>query len=184
VIYLSAGHSNKDPGATAHGRREADILVEFRNIVSFYLSRAKVPHDMDGEGTDNLPLSAAIREVGRNRPAVEFHCNAAAPPQPKLVNGKWVTPPLASGVETLSAAKDLVLGANICKGISDTLGIRNRGAKPENAGQHHRLAFVQAGGIIVELFFITNPDDLRAYDERKWLAARSVAGVLMTYAGY
>ncbi|MEO6657919.1 MAG: hypothetical protein ABIM73_06560, partial [Arenimonas sp.] len=63
--------------------------------------------------------------------------------------------------------------------LSNSLGIRNRGAKPENARQHHRLAFVQAGGIIVELFFITNGNDLLAYDAKKWLAARAVAEVLL-----
>ena len=64
-----------------------------------------------------------------------------------------------------------------------TLGIRDRGAKPENAGQHHRLAFVRSGGIIVELFFLTNPSDMAAYDARKWMAAREVAAVLAGEAG-
>jgi N-acetylmuramoyl-L-alanine amidase len=167
-IYLSAGHSGTDPGAVAFGRREADIAVEFRNIVAFYLHRAGVAYDMDGEGTENLPLPEAVREARQHGIAVEFHCNAAAP--------------AATGVETLSAPGDMLLGAKLCKAIADGLAIRNRGAKPENAGQHHRLAFVQAGGIIVELFFITNPADLAAYDARKWLAARNVAAVLMEAA--
>ena len=36
----------------------------------------------------------------------------------------------------------------------------------------------QAGGMVVEPFFLTNSGDLAAYDARKWLAARAVAGVL------
>jgi N-acetylmuramoyl-L-alanine amidase len=169
-IFLSAGHSGTDPGAMAFGRREADIAVEFRNIVSFYLSRAKVEHDLDGEGTANLPLADTVRRTRlRNDLEVEFHCNANESPK-------------ATGVETLSAARDMVLGAKLCKAIADGLAIRNRGAKPENAGHHSRLAFVGAGGIIVELFFITNPADLAAYDARKWLAARNVAAVLMEAA--
>jgi len=168
-IFLSAGHSNTDPGAVANGRREADIAVEFRNLVQFYLLRAGVPHETDGHGTDNLPLREAVVRARRHPIGVEFHCNAATTQ--------------ATGVETLSADADFKLATDICRAISGALGIRNRGAKPENAGQHHRLAFVQAGGIIVELFFLTNPSDLAAYDARKWLAARAVADVLIKEAG-
>lgn len=164
MIFLSAGHSETDSGAVAFGRKEADIAVEFRNIVSFYLMQAAIPHMVDGRGTDNIPLAQTIRQIGNSRPAIEFHCNAG--------------PPTASGVETLSAPKDVVLCNKICEAISDVFNIRNRGAKPENAGQHHRLAFVQAGGVIVELFFITSAKDLAAYDGKKWLAARAVARVL------
>lgn len=164
-VFLSAGHGGTDPGAVAHGRREADIAVEFRNIVAFYLQREGIPHELDGHGTENLPLRLAVERAKRHPIGVEFHCNAAAAAS-------------ATGVETLSAPKDMQLGARICEAISGALGLRNRGAKPENAGQHHRLAFVQAGGVIVELFFITNPADLAAYDARKWLAARDVAAVL------
>lgn len=164
-VFLSAGHSGVDPGAVAFGRREADIAVEMRNILSFYLHRAGVPHELDGAGTENLPLSQAVTMARKHPIAVEFHCNAG--------------PETASGVETLSSSGDLSLGSRLCHAISDALKIRNRGAKPENAGQHHRLAFVQAGGIIVELFFLTNPNDLHAYDTRKWLAARAIADVLI-----
>ena len=164
-VFVSAGHGGSDPGACANGRREASIATEFRNIVAFYLARNGVAHAMDGDGALNLPLREAVKLASQHRIAVEFHCNAAASPA-------------ATGVETLSAPADTALGARICEAIAETLALRNRGAKPENAGQHHRLAFVQAGGIIVELFFITNPDDLEAYDARKWLAGRAVADVL------
>lgn len=179
-LYLSAGHSNTDPGAVAHGRREADIAVEFRNLVLFYIDRHNeqvrnaggitlprtIPVGTDGTGTDNLPLRTAAANARSYDIAVEFHCNAAANMT-------------ATGVETLSGPADMALGGRICEALARALGIRNRGAKPENAGQHHRLAFVQAGGIIVELFFITNPGDLAQYDARKWLAARAVAQELI-----
>lgn len=169
-IYLSAGHSGTDPGAVSAGRREADIAVEFRNIVSFYLSRAGVPHELDGEGTANLPLAAAVKRTRQLQGVeVEFHCNAAAS------RG-------ATGVESLQSPANTLLGEKLCQAVADGLALRNRGAKPENAGQHHRLAFVQAGGVILELLFITNPADVAAYDARKWLAARNVAAVLIAEA--
>lgn len=168
-VFLSAGHSDADPGAVAFGKREEDIGTEFRNIVSFYLLRAGVPHELDGQGTTNLPLREAVVKARKHPIGVEFHCNAAANPK-------------ATGVECLSAPKDAGLSADICKALAGALGLRNRGAKPEGAGQHHRLAFVQAGGIIVELFFLTNPDDLAAYEAKKWLAGKAVADVLIQKA--
>lgn len=165
MIFLSAGHSTVDSGAVGFGRKEADVVEEFRDIVGFYLKRAKVPHMADGVGEQNATLAETIKMIGKNRPALEFHCNAG--------------PPAATGVETLSAAKDIALSKKICAAIAGVLDIPNRGAKPENSGQHHRLAFVQAGGIIVELFFISNANDLAVYDAKKWLVAKAVAEVLM-----
>lgn len=164
-ILLSAGHSNTDPGAVAQGRREADIAVEFRNMVSFYLMRDGIPHVTDSKGTDNYPLKESAKMARLHDLAVEFHCNAAASHK-------------ASGAEVLAGNDDMALAAKISEAIATALKIPNRGAKPENAGQHHRLAFVQSGGVIVELFFLTSPTDLKAYYDRKWLAARAVAEVL------
>jgi len=168
-MYLSAGHSTVDPGAAGNGLTEADIVADFRNMLAFYLRRAKVAHEVDASGTGNLPLAAAIKRAKFHSVAVEFHCNAS-------------DNPTATGVETLSQPKDLKLGNAICKAIAETIGIRNRGAKPEASGQHSRLGFVQAGGIIVELFFITNASDVKAYQERKWLVAKAVAEVLIANA--
>ena len=97
--------------------------------------------------------------------AMVAHCNASE-------NQK------ASGTEVLAGTDDMKLAAAISAAIANALKIPKRGAKPEGAGQHHRLAFVQAGGVIVELFFLTSRDDLKAYYDRKWLAARAVANVL------
>lgn len=167
TIFISAGHSNSDPGACAHGRREADIAVDFRNMVAYYLDKANVEYLTDGTGTLNLPLRDAVKTAKDCFPAVEFHCNAG--------------PASATGVEVLSGPQHASLAARLSKGISVDLGIRDRGAKPENSGQHHRLAFISDGkGLIVELFFITNKDDLAAYDDKKWVVARTVANILMT----
>ena len=167
TILISAGHSTKDPGATGNGYTEADIVTELRNIVSFYLSRANVPHTVDSDSTTkNLPLAAAIKLARKHQVAVEFHCNASSNPA-------------ATGVETLGGPVDMACGAAICKAIAKVLGIKNRGAKPEASGQHSRLGFVQAGGLIVELFFITNPGDVAVYQAKKWLVGKAIADVLI-----
>ncbi len=166
-MFISAGHSDADPGAVAFGRREADIAVEFRNIVSFYLQRDKISHELDGVGTVNMPLAEVVKRSRLHKLSVEFHCNAG--------------PPTATGVEVLCRPKDNIPADKLCKVLCQVFGIRNRGVKPENAGQHHRLAFVQAGGMIVELFFISNAHDLAMYDARKWLAGKEVAQILKEF---
>lgn len=167
-MFISAGHSNKDPGAVSGSRKEADIAEDFRNLVSTQLSISKYPHEVDARGTENTVLNDAIKRMKAHRVGMEFHCNAAENPA-------------ATGVEVLCAPKDNILAGRICKAIADSLGIRNRGVKPENSGQHHRLGFVQAGGMIVELFFISNKSDLAAYDEKRLDAAKNVARILIEY---
>lgn len=168
TLFISAGHSTKDPGASGNGKNEADIVVEFRNIVGFYLGRMRAVFGMDGDGLQNMALADAAKRAKQYSIAVEFHCNAG--------------PPTATGVETLSGPKDVAIGAKLCAAIAAELGIRNRGAKPEASGQHSRLAFVQAGGIIVELFFISNADDLARYEAKKWTLGRKVAETLVAHA--
>lgn len=168
-IVITAGHSNVDPGAVNGSVTEAHIVTDFRNMVAHYLREAGASFTTDGVANDNKPLAQAVKLIKPGDLAVEFHCNAS-------------TNATATGVETLSGQKDKFYGAILCQTIASTLGIKNRGAKGEASGQHSRLAFVQAGGIIVELFFISNPDELRAYLDKKWLVARAVAKNLLELA--
>lgn len=168
-IFISAGHSAQDPGAVGNGVTEAAVVLEFRDLVAHYLQLAGAMFDRDGAKGENLPLREAVKRIPRGGLAVEFHLNAAASPS-------------ATGVETLSAAGLKPFGAGLCAVIAARLGIRNRGAKGEDAGQHSRLAFVQAGGVIVELFFVSNPADLAAYQAVKWLLAKDVAHYLIQQA--
>lgn len=169
TVVICAGHSNRDPGAIAHGHSEAAICADFRNQVSDELANLGIRHLTDGTGTNNWPLREAVQLAATASIAVEFHANAATP--------------AATGVETLSRREQFLLAGRLCTVTSDVLGIHNRGSKPENAGQHHRLAFVSdGGGIIHELFFLTNRDDLDAYLEHQAALAVAVAEVLATAA--
>jgi N-acetylmuramoyl-L-alanine amidase len=168
TIIITAGHSNTDPGAVGPGATEASIVTGFRSLVAQALrARGAVPIT-DGEGYTNLPLRDAIRLIQPGSLAVEFHCNAG--------------PPSATGVETLSQDRHMTLGRALTGAVSAVLGIRDRGAKPEGSGQHSRLGFVQAGGIICELFFISNADDLARYQANKQPLADAIADVLIAAA--
>ncbi|OAM15241.1 N-acetylmuramoyl-L-alanine amidase [Eikenella corrodens] len=173
VITVTAGHSNKDPGAVNGLFREADIAQEMRNMVALYLRQKDIAVKTDGEGKGNLPLPAAIKLISGSKAAVEFHCNAFSKPS-------------AGGCEALSQPKDRALSQRLCKAVSDVMGIPTRGTdggwKNEGSGQHSRLGYVRNGGIILELFFISNPAELAVWQDKKWLVAKAVAEVLAEVA--
>ena len=62
----------------------------------------------------------------------------------------------ATGIEALSTPKKQSrLPAPVCRAVEQATGWKLRGEdgyKPDNAGQHSRLAYAQAGGIIFEPF--------------------------------
>ena len=169
VIVLTAGHSLTDPGACNGHFTEANIAREVRNGVTAILNARGHKIINDGTGSDNQPLSKAAALVKQGKIAIEFHLNAAANKN-------------ATGVEALAQTKDKVICQKLCKAIANVLDIPVRGSdggwKPENSGQHSRLAYVAAGGIILELFFISNDAELQKYFERKDRVFEAIADVL------
>lgn len=170
IVTVTAGHSNTDPGAVHKDRTEADVVAECRNIVLHYLLAEDVVTRSDGTGKVNLPLKTAIQLVKGANVAVEFHCNAG--------------PASARGVEALAQPKDKKLAQDLCAAVNGVLGIPvrgDKGYKPEDSGQHSRLGYVSAGGVILELFFISNAAELALWDAKKWLVGKAIAEVLVAH---
>ncbi len=165
AVMLSAGHSDTQPGIVANGHKEADIVLAFRDDLSVRLADLGIRHLLDGEPGENLQLRTATAMASGCDIAIEFHTNGGGPG--------------ATGVETLSRAFNKPLGAELCNVTSEVLSIANRGAKPENAGHHHRLAFVSdGGGIIHELFFLSNANDLYQFLKHREALLDAVAEVI------
>lgn len=165
-LFISAGHSMSDPGASGNGVTEADIVLYFRDLLVEYLEGNGIEVGRDGRKGENLPLRQACEMAEQYDVAIEFHCNAFSDPS-------------ATGVETLSSSLDKPLGERISSCIGRTLDISNRGAKGEGSGQHSRLAFVQHGGIIAELFFLTNPRDLDQFGTNEDLLVERLGNLLI-----
>ena len=84
-------------------------------------------------------------------------------------------------METISLPKDKALAQRISQAIARVMGARLRGDAgwiDQSKSARGRLGFVNAGGLIVELFFISNPAELAAWDAKKWLVASAAADVL------
>ena len=171
-IVLTAGHSDFDPGAVGNGQTEASIARELRNIVASKLRGMGERVITDGEPASNKPLRNAIALIPQGRVAVELHCNAAANPA-------------AGGVECISLPKDKVLSQRLSRAVARVLELRVRGDGgwiDQGQSARGRLGYVNAGGLILEVFFISNPDEMAIYQARKWLVAQAIADVLLEVA--
>ena len=174
IIVLTAGHSNTDPGAVNGSDREADIAQDMRNITASILRNDYgLTVKTDGEGKGNMPLREAVKLIRGSDVAIEFHTNASANKS-------------ATGAEALSTSKNKRWCQVLGRAVADATGWKLRGEggyKPDNAGQHSRLAYAQAGGIVFEPFFISNDADLKLFKERKWIICRAVADAVARELG-
>ena len=171
-IVLTAGHSDVDPGAVGNGQTEASIARELRNIVASKLRGAGERVITDGEPASNKPLRDAIALIPQGRVAVELHCNAA-------------TSPAAGGVECISLPKDKALSQRLSGAVARVLELRVRGDGgwiDQSQSARGKLGYVSAGGLILEVFFISNPAEMTVYQSRKWLVAQAIADVLQEVA--
>ena len=172
-VTVTAGHSNKDPGAVNGKFKEAELVSQFRNAVAYYLREAGIQYKTDGVGTLNQDLNSAIKLIKGSSVAVEFHMNAAASKQ-------------ANGVETIALPKDKKLAQALSKAVADAFGSRLRGDKgwiDQSQSARGKLGFISNGGLIVELGFISNEAELAQFNARYWVAAKAVAKVLIEHEG-
>lgn len=170
-FYVGAGHSNTDSGTTSGQLKESDLMTELRNLVANELRLAGVEVVTDGEKNTNLSLTESIKlaktcDVGRR---IELHLNSGGAG--------------AKGVECLSLPDQTKRSQIIAKAIADTLGIRLRGEKgwkSDTEGQYSRLGFCrEGGGIVVECFFLSNPDELKNYQAVKVSLAKAISTALL-----
>lgn len=170
-FLISAGHGGTDPGNTASGLREAELVLDLRNIVASKLRQEG--HDVvtDGSPKENWILSRAMQLIS-GRIAIELHTNAS-------------TITTARGVETLSLTKDKQLAQRISKYIATTLNTivrADRGWLTPEAVKRDRgfyPGFVRQGGLIVEVFFQSNRTELATYQAKKWLVAQAIVDALL-----
>ncbi len=171
TILLSAGHTNNphdDRGAAGNGFIEGVETVKVRDAVAALLRDRGLTVIEDGSDGVNEPLKKAIALARTADTALEFHFNAASPQ--------------ATGVEVLSKPNHRKLAQRIAKEISAALQIPARGGdggwKSDTSGQHHRLGFCEAGGLIVEICFISNVGDMLAYTTKFGAMTLGIANAL------
>jgi len=177
MIFISAGHNPKgskpDPGAVANGFHEADLAVEFRNLLVaiLRLKKLEVITDKDDE---RLGTYLDRIKTGSGSVVLEFHFDAAAS---STATGTTVLIGNDSDRLDKSFAKELV---ECC---ANTLSIKNRGVKTEAESHRGSLGLMREQGTValLELCFISNPNDLHQYQKNKITLASKIAEIVERY---
>lgn len=179
MIYISAGHNSKsttikqDPGAVnKDGVKEGDLTIEFRDLVKNELNILGAKFTSDTE-EENLSMYLKRIQTGNASVVVEYHFDAG----PETATG------CTALVEEEADRLDKAFAKELADSTSSILGIRNRGTISEAESHRGRLGLMREDGIIclVELGFITNPDDLAKYHARKKELAKLHAAIIVKY---
>ena len=175
-ILISAGHSTVAPvdsGAVGSGYVEAREALRVRDAVAEKLRAMGAIVIEDGSDGISEPLRKAIALARSADIAVEIHFNGSANPK-------------ASGIEVLAKSKHTRFAQKLSLAINEATGIGlrgNAGYKSDSSGQHHRLGFCEAGGLIVEICFISNPSDMKRYNDNFGQLTLKLALVIAAEAG-
>lgn len=182
MIFSSAGHCNArghknyDPGAVSGNRTEADEAVKVRTRVNQIL-RERGYSVIEDRPEESLREYLARIQPGPASVVVEYHFDAAANPK-------------ATGCSALvadNASKNSIqFGNKLAAAVGQSLGIRVRdggdgdGILFERESHRGRLGLMREAGTVclLEVCFISNPDDMKAYDTNFEKMCQAIASVI------
>ena len=182
-VYIDQGHNpvNPNAGAEGNGLREQNLVYEIgRELASLLrangnfevrLSRP-TPQTQLGNSTSS---SLRIRVNEANSWGADYfislHTNAS-------------TSPAANGSEALvysSPSRSASLAEDILEGLNEATGLRNRGVKVRSG--LYVLRKTQMPAVLVELAFISNPEEAALMRDRPELFARGIYDGIVEYTG-
>lgn len=177
MIFISAGHNPKgikqDPGAIGNGFHEADLTVEFRNLVVALLQGKKIPVTTD---KDDERLGEYLKRIqtGSGSVVLEFHFDAAA-----SSSATGTTALIGNDADRL----DKAFAKELVEANASILGIKNRGVLSESDSHRGSLGLMREQGTValLEICFISNADDLQKYQKNKMTLASKIAEILERY---
>ncbi len=167
-ITITAGHGGSDPGAIHSGAVERDLMTQLRDITINKLHAMGLPVRGDGARGINEPLANALHLIAGSSVAIELHTNAS-------------TNRAARGVEVVALPAHRQLAQRLARAIADVLQEPVRGDGgwvDQSVSPRGRLGFVVRGGLVVETFFLSNPESLAKYQARHWMVATALADEL------
>ena len=182
-IYIDQGHNplNPNAGAEGNGYREQDIVyrigVELARLLrqdsSFEvrLSRPDPNTQLGSSNSTSLRLRVEDANAWGADYFISLHTNASS-------NSA------ATGSEAFAFSRPspaFSLGEALLVGLTNATGLRNRGMKVRT--NLYVLRKTQMPAVLVELGFITNPDDARLMVERPELFAEGLYNGILAYTG-
>ncbi len=164
MFTVCAGHGGGKPGNTWGGVQEASLMLRLRFIVALKLREMGHIVKEDGARDENLSLKDAMNLIHGSDLAVELHTNAS-------------TNQTAEGVEVISLPKYRERSQKIAQAIGGCLMIpaRREAGWWDYNKVGRQLGFAEHGGLIIEVFFQSNPGELFKYRRDEWLVAGAIA---------
>ena len=90
----------------------------------------------------------------------------------------------ANGVECIALPKDKSLAQKLSAAVSKVTGSRLRGVGgfiTQEDSARGKLGYINAGGLILEVSFLSNDQELKVFEDKYWLIAKSISEVLIDY---
>ena len=183
AIFISAGHNNQkgtknyDPGAVGKivGVQiiEADLTQDFENLVLAEITRKGFKYITD-KSEESLGEYLKKIQTGSGSVVLEFHFDAAA-----SSSATGTTAIVGSDADRL----DKAFAKEIVDATSNILGIKNRGVISEGSSARGRLGLMREQGVVslLELAFISNPNDISNYHKNKQKLASAIADIVIKY---
>lgn len=165
-IFINAGHGGSDPGAVSKkGTKEADITKKVSSLLACKL----IQNGFNVEFFQQNKTLSEISQVENSSNSdlfISIHCNS-------------FTDSKANGVEVLyypTSTKGLKCAQIIQNELVDATTLKDRGIKARN--DLHVLRKTKAVAVLVELAFISNPEEEKLLlDEPKIFADAIAEGI-------
>ena len=182
-IYIDQGHNPRNPnaGAEGSGLREQDIVFRIGILLDSLLrqngnfetrlSRPTEESQIGSSNAESLRLRVNDANLWGADYFISLHTNASSIPS-------------ATGVEAFaysSPSAAFSLGEDIVRELSATTGLANRGMKVRPG--LYVLRKTQMPAVLVELGFITNPNDAFLMNNRPELFAQGIYQGILDYTG-
>jgi N-acetylmuramoyl-L-alanine amidase len=176
LIAVIAGHRGQGTGAVGI-IDEAVENVEMRNLICEELAQHGIPFVTDSiKDTLNEIVTTLRAMLKKYDIAIDIHFNSCGDPS---VGGTEVIIPNRYTSDEWQIADELL--TTTCA----ILGTKNRGVKTEQQTPHQRLAMLSnydACNILIEICFVNNKNDIKAYKAHKGELAKAYAEILTKWA--
>lgn len=165
IVCIDAGHGGKDPGAESGGVQEKDIALTVALKVGALLKDCEVIYTRTEDVYVGLSERALIANQAKAGLFVSIHCNS-------------VDDEFAHGMEIYHYTHASDASKRAARVIYDKLlpasGLRGRGVKADNFAVLRETAMP---AVLIELGFISNPDDRAKLTDSAWQddAAQAIA---------
>ena len=170
-VMISSGHGSKIEGAVGNGYREhveaTKVMTRVAQILKYTYKVSVITYEdtYSKNQNDNLKKIVNKHNVASRQLDISIHFNSSAN---KTATGAEVLYHNGTAMQQLST--------KMSKAIADALGVKNRGAK-QNTGLYF-LKKTSKPAILIEVAFISNADDMKAYKDNFEELCQAIACVI------